>query len=430
MRSLLRSEFVRHSAWVFGAMMALNISNYAYHFFMTRWLGPDTYGALSSLLALTSLISIPAAIVTMIVVKYAAEFHAVGDVPKLRTLCERVLRASAIFGTGIFVIVLLSAPSVSRYIHVSDWGGVALCGFIAAVGLVTPGTRGILQGMQDFRCLAFSIVIEGAGKCLFGVFLTYAGLGMRGALIGYAVGSAISLIYSVGILRPFLLGERGALRMDYNRLMRTMAAVAVVTVTLQMITYADIVLVKHYFTAREAGLYSGVALTGKMMLFVVSFIPSIVLPKAAAAAARGENARPLLVQSAALTFIICGAGLATVFLVPALALRLVAGRDYVVAAPYLFEYALAMSLLAISGIMANYQIAMHRYFFVIPTALVCLGEIGAIAIFHRSIAQVVGLLAIGNLLVLLSTLVRRPSPARAAAMHSGPWKLTGDVDVV
>jgi O-antigen/teichoic acid export membrane protein len=430
LRSLLRSEFVRHGAWVFGAMMALNISNYAYHFFMTRWLGPDIYGALSSLLALTSLISIPAAIVTMIVVKYAAEFHAVGDLPKLRTLCERVLRASALFGAGVFALVLLAAPLLSRYIHVGDWGGTVVCGFIAAVGLVTPGTRGILQGMQDFRRLAFSIAIEGGGKCLFGVFLTYAGFGIRGALIGYAIGSAVSLIYSLAILKPFLLGERSPLRLDYPRLLRTMAAVGVVTVTLQVVTFADIVLVKHYFTPREAGLYSGVALTGKMMLFVVSFIPSIVLPKAAAAAARGEKARPLLVQAGALTTIICGAGLTAIFLMPGLALRLVAGKDYVVDAPYLFEYALAMALLAVSGIVANYQIAMHRYFFVVPTALVCLGEIGAVALFHRSIAQVVSLLAASNALLLLATLIRRYAPARTAAMSAGPWKFTGNVDVV
>jgi O-antigen/teichoic acid export membrane protein len=428
LRSWLRSEFIRHSAWVFGAMMALNVANYVYHFFMTRWLGPATYGSLSSLLAVTSLISIPSAILTMIVVKYAAEFHAVGDLAKLRTLCDRILRFSGALALLMLIAVLAAGHYVAAYIHLSDWTGVAVCGVIAAVGLVTPGSRGILQGVQDFRSLAFSIAIEGFGKCLFGVWLTFAGFGIRGALIGYAAGSLLSLLYSIVALKPHMTGVRERLRMDYRRLVRATAAVAIVTVTLQVVTFIDVVLVKHYFSAQEAGLYSGVALTGKIMLFVVSFVPGILLPKAAAAAARGEKARPLMLQAGGLTLLICLSALGVFFTMPGLVLRIVAGVAYVVAAPYLFGYALAMSLLALSGIVANYQIAMHRYFFVIPCALVCAAEVGAIALFHRSLTEVVMLLVGFNAMILLSTALRSPRGALASRGLLPAWRFSGDID--
>lgn len=429
MRNWLRSEFVRHGAWVFGSMMALNVANYVFHFFMTRWLGPESYGALSSLIALTSLISIPAAILTMIVVKYAAEFHALEDAGKLRTLCDRVLIYSGMVALVVFAIVLAAGHAIAAYIHVDDWTSVALCGFIAAVGLITPGSRGILQGVQDFRRLAFSLSIEGAGKCLIGVALAYSGFGIRGALVGYAAGSLLSLVYSLFALRPLVVGVRERLLLDYQRLVRASAAVAVTTVTLQVVTFFDIVFVKHYFSAREAGLYSGVALTGKIMLFVVSFVPGILLPKAAAAATRSQSGRPLVLQAAGLTLVICGVGLAAVFLFPGLAIRLVAGKEYVVAAPYLFWYALAMSMLAISGIVANYQIAMHRYFFVLPCAVACAAEVGAVAMFHASLMQVITLLVCFDALILATTMLRRPFPARTAA-RSFSWRFTGDIDTV
>ena len=425
----LKSDFVRHGAWIFSAMMALNVANYVYHFFMTRWLGPSAYGALSSLLAVTAILSIPSSILTMVVVKYASEFHALDGQKKLRTLTDRLLRYSAIFAVAMLCVLLAGGRYVAEFIHLSDWTAVTVCGLIAAIGLVTPGLRGVMQGVQDFRSLAFSIAIEGFGKCVFGIALTFAGAGIRGALAGFAAGSALSLVYTVFALRPHRLGEREPLRLDYRRLTRAIAAVAVSIVALQLVTFLDVVLVKHYFPARLAGMYSGVALTGKIMLFVVSFVPSILLPKASAAAARGENARPLILQAAGLTMLFCGVALALFYSFPALALRAVAGIAYIPAAPYLFGYAGAMSLLALSGIVANYQIAMHRYFFVVPCTLACAAEDISILLFHQSITQVIILLVAFNGLILLSCLARMPRKTATVVRAIFPsWRLSGDVD--
>ena len=87
----LRSEFVRHGALVFASTIVVNGLNYVYHFVMSRRLGVVDYGALASILAGLVIASVPATILTMVVVKYAAEFKAVGDRKRLRALGDRVV---------------------------------------------------------------------------------------------------------------------------------------------------------------------------------------------------------------------------------------------------------------------------------------------------------------------------------------------------
>lgn len=399
----LRNDFVRHSALVFGASMAANVFNYVFNFAISRRVGVEGFATLSSLVSFLMLLSIPTSILTLIVVKYASVYHAAGDGARVRRLSQLLLR-----WTGITAVLALCGGSllhseIAAFLRIPDDPAIFLCLAIIALGLVTPSVRGILQGEQDFFRYSVSTVLETFLKVLFGVALVYAGTGVPGAMLGWTAGTACSLAYTVwAVLRKHGTEAQPTVRLalDMRRLAQTTLGVGLATAFLTVISFIDVLLVKHYFAPHQAGLYAAVNLTGKVVFFLAGFVPAVMLPKAVAKTAKGEPAGALLLQAAVVTAAMSGIALLVFGIMPAEAIRILAGRDFVAGAPYVLQYDGAMCLLAILGLVVNYKIGIHRFDFLYGLGVVLVCEVVAIALMHRTLWDVVHILLVGNTLAV------------------------------
>jgi O-antigen/teichoic acid export membrane protein len=178
-------------------------------------------------------------------------------------------------------------------------------------------------------------------------------------------------------------------------------------------SFADLLLVKHFFSPEVAGLYGAISLVGKVLLFVVGFVPTIVLPKATARATSGEPPYPILLQAFAATAAISAACLAIIEIAPTFVIRAMAGAAFIAAAPYVFPYALAMTLLAALSLVTAYQIGLARFGFVPVLVIAAVGEITAIQYFHATLADVIRILVIGHGFALAGCLVGVARPVAA-----------------
>lgn len=405
-RALLRSDFIRHGALIFASTTLVNLCNYGFHLAISRRLGVNGYGALSSLLAGLMLATIPATIVTSTIAKYASTLSALRDTGGLRTLAARVVSYSALIAAVACLLAFLARGAISSYLNLPDSRPVVLLGMIASVQFVFLAIRGILQGVQDFGRFAIATASEVSGKLVLGVGLVYAGLGVSGALLGYAIASSLSLVYAIAAVRVHLHAKPGALSIDLGVLLRTTGGIGVSTASLASLGFADVVLVKHFFDAHAAGLYGAVSLVGKTLLFVVSFVPTIVLPKAATRAARGEAPFPLLAQAAVATIALAGIGLGFIGLFPVLTIRMMVGPAFIGAAPYVLPYAGAMALLGATTIVASYKTGLNRFDFLLPLVGVAVGEVVVLQFVHGTLGQVVGVVLVGHAIGFVGTLYR------------------------
>ena len=403
---LSHSDFVRHGALIFASTTLVNVCNYGFHFLISRRLGVVGYGALSALLASLMLATIPATIASSTIAKYASTLSALEDAGGLRTLTERVVMCCALFAAAACALVLLARDPLASYLHLPDSRPVALLAVIASAQFVFLAIRGILQGVQDFRRFAIATVSEVGGKLVLGAALVYAGLGVSGALLGYAVASSLTLIYGLAAVRVHLRAKSGPLAIDVRRLIGTTGGIAASTASLTSLGFADVVLVKHFFDPHVAGLYGAVSLTGKTLLFLVSFVPTILLPKAAMRAARGEPPLSLLIQAGAATLCFAGIGLGFMGLFPALTVRLMVGPAFTAAAPFVLPYGCAMALLGATTIVSSYNIGLHRFNFLVPLVAVAAGEIIALQFLHRTLAQVISVVLIAHAIAFVGTLHR------------------------
>ncbi len=410
-RALARNDFARHGLIVFVAMMSQNVLGYAYHFAISRRIGVEQYGVLSALNAGLMIGGVVGAIGTTVVVKYAAEFRATGDRAKLAALARKLSIYCPLAFAVATIVLLVAARPVAGYLRITNVLAVSFAMVIVGFQFATPALRGIFQGVEDFVQFALAVVIESVGKAAVGIGLVYAGFGVNGAIFGWAAGSCIAFFYTLVALRLRFGGvERAPLLIDVRRLANTMSSVAVATLLITVLSYSDVIVVKHFADPTTAGLYGALSLSGKILLFFVAFVPTVVLPKATRQAMSGESTVGVFVQALAVSVAMSGAGLVVYFFFPLRIVTALAGPSFAAAAPYVFGYGLATVLLAGLNVVVSYKIGIHRFDFVVPLALCVVGEIAGISIYHASLSQVILVLVAGNGLALLGCAYRVTAP--------------------
>ncbi len=406
-----RATFAQQGAIVFGSTIVVNAFNYAFHFALSRKLGVVDYGALQSMIALLMIVLIPTAIAATIVAKYTAEFDLAGDEGSGGSLSRFVVRASLLAGGAAALMSLAGTAVLGSYLQISDPWPIVAFAVLVGTNIVTPLLRALLQGTQAFVPFSLSNVIEALAKALLGVGLVELGYGLTGAILGYTIGTAASVIYTFIVVRRRLDPlDAGAVPFDRTRLYETAAGAAASSGAITVLAYADVLLVKHFFAPETAGLFGVISLIGKMIFLAVGFVPVVILPKATEVATQGRNPGPLLLQAGAIMASIAAVALGCVYFFGPAIVAVVSGGAYVAASRYLFAYTAAMSLLSAANIVITFKVGLHRFDFVIPTLLVVCGELAAISLFHDSLQEVVTIVLAGHALAFLGSLYRLTAP--------------------
>lgn len=406
-RRLARNDFVRQSLVVFVASTLVNAFGYVFHFAISRRVGVVQYGVLSALNAAYMICATLAAITGTVVVKYAAELRAVGDTAKLTVFVRRLMLFCAATAGMAMLVGLLASSAIASFLKVQDVSAVALDVLIIGLTVANAPLRAVFQGLEEFVAYSGFATSESLLKAVLGIAFVYLGFGVTGAFAGWAIGSTVSLtVTGIVLWRRFPNVRDEPLYIDFRRLAMTTANVAVATVMLTIIGYFDVLVVKHFADPTTAGLYGALSLSGKILFFVVAFVPTVLLPKATRIALGGRSALPIFLQAMAVIVAISAVGLVVYGLAPGLIVTTLAGRSFAPAAPYVFPYGVAMVLLAVLNVIVTFKIGLHRFDFIVPLTFVAIGEIVGISIHHATLGDVISVLIVGNVVAVASSLYR------------------------
>ena len=214
--------------------------------------------------------------------------------------------------------------------------------------------------------------------------------------------------------------SRAPLALDARTLVRVTAGAGIGQLTLTVLTFYDVPIIKHAFDAHAAGLYAATALIGRAVIAASAFIPTIVLPKATARVAAGRSPLGLFLAAVGVTLgAVALAVLAGMFF-PTVVVTAISGRAFADAAPLVLTYILASGALALAMVIASYNFGLRRYAFVVPATLAAAAEVVTLALWHPTLQAAVGVLAVGHTCVLACTLYRitTPLPETATATES------------
>ena len=396
------SIMVRQGVLVFAATMVLNLGGFAFHAVASRRIGVDDYGVLYALISTSTILAVPANLAAPVIARFAAEFRVLHDDRHVRRLVLDVVRVFGLLGIVYVVISLLTMRAAGAFLHAPMWIAplVALVGGTLLLSLVL---RAVAQGTQDFAGFARSCVADGISKVAGVLLFTAAGLALFGGVLGFlcgAIGGATAI--AATLFARYRGVEARTIGYDWRRIAVSGLGAAAVTLAGALIGSADVVLVKHYFNADQAGIYSAASLAGKVLLYFVGFVPTILLPQATERHVRGEPTRYALGMCVALLLGISIVGLIAVKFFGIVLLHALVGHAFDAAAPLLLPYSIAMTFLSLSSVLGAYGIATHRVAFAAPLIVGVAGTLFAVVSVHATLEQVVRVVAIGNALTAVA----------------------------
>jgi O-antigen/teichoic acid export membrane protein len=384
------------------------VVNFAYNVVTAHALGPVEFGHASLAVTLLMLASAITLSFQLVVAKFVAKNPS--SAAKL-TVFRRVKKDAWMLSSSIAVALAVFSGPITRYLQLPSQAVVMLMAAAILFYIPLGVRRGAFQGVCDFTRLAGNLVLENTIRFLAAVLLIGLLLaqGAQTAMLGAVAAITVSAVaaYCLPRLSP---GLRAASREP--RALAEMAAPAlegmqasVFFVGQVVINNIDIVLVKHFFPPRTAGLYAAVSLIGRV-LYVASWqIVSAMFP-IAAKSGHQERARNLILPPtfmiAALTglFIV----VATVFAHPIM--HIVFGASFHGPEEGLLGwYALSTGFYALSVVLITYEMSRK----IANTAWVQLAfaglVIGAIYALHSSLYQVVQVQVVLKFLLLAAVAI-------------------------
>jgi O-antigen/teichoic acid export membrane protein len=340
--------------------MAANVVALAFTVVFARVLHSSGYGSLAALVSTFLILSVPGTALQVTVAREVSRAVAEGK-PHPAAGVWGWLTTLGIAGLVVTAVSVIAREPIAHAIGVPDLPWAAAAALPAgSLWLILSVQRGALQGLQRYKLVGGSLIVEASARLLAGLVLVGAGLGVTGAFLGTIVSiGTISALLMLPLLRaagPHADHHASPLRDLIGRAWAPVAALALIAV-LQNI---DVIVVKHIAEKHAAGAYAAAAVIGKGIIWIAVGLGLYLLPEAARRTRMGLDARPVLVRTL---------GLVAVVSLPAVLLYVVAarpvltaifGESYAGAAGALPWLAVAMSLLACAYLSVQYLLALER----------------------------------------------------------------------
>jgi len=400
----LFDSLTKQISFVFLASMIVNVSNYLFHIYMSRSLGPADYGILASLFSLLMIISVPAGTLQTVVTKYTSNFKAHKELAKIKTLLIGLFKRIFLFGLGGFVLFILARRYIASFLQISTTIPVIILGIALMLAIVSPLLLGVLQGLQKFGYFAVTGIIGTLAKLLFGILLVYLGWKVNGAVLGLTLGGLAGILFAIIPLRPIIKQHQSDCDFNLPQIYGYFFPVAAMLLCLMILTNVDIVLVKHFYSPSQAGNYAAASILAKIIFYLPGAIGMVMFPKTSELHALGEKSMLVLKKSLLYGVILCGGTLVLYLTIPAFVVKVLFGKQYSSIIPLMGIFGSAMFFFSLANILFLYQLSVHRLKFLWILIIGTLLEIALIVLFHTSLLQVILILLIVGLFLFLSSI--------------------------
>ena len=295
-----------------------------------------------------------------------------------------------IIGIGITIIYLLLSPLIASFLKIDNLTPVMVISSYLLIALLLPITRGIIQGLQRFTQLGISFILEGITKLGLGVLLISIRMGVSGAILAFTFAYVFPFILTLYFLKNIFTKEKR--KFDSEKIYKYSFPVAVMLVSLTGFFTIDILLVKHFLSAVEAGYYAAITLLGKVIFFGSMSVSLVMFPKIAELYAIKKDTRKLMLKSLFMVFLFSFVVTVLYFLFPGFVVNILFGSEYLEIANLIGLFGLFMSIFSLVYVLSFYNISIQRSKFIYILVLFNIVEGGLIYLFHDSLIQIINIL--------------------------------------
>jgi O-antigen/teichoic acid export membrane protein len=381
----LRERVVRGSAILLFSTGLVAATNLLYNILIARMLGAAGFGdasALYTLLMLLSAITLSFQIVT-------SKFIARNSEILIRArIYASMLRRAWQVGLGVAVLLAAGGAYLTSYFNLPAQHDLVLLAIATGVYVPLGVRRGKMQGCYDFRSLAINVVVEVAVKFVGALIFLHFGMGVTGVM------TAVML----SIVAAYLAGTPGSEYRATSGLIKVAPfgeglQAALYFIGQVILSNLDILLVKHFFSLPEAGIYAAVALVGRVVFMLCWSVVSSMFPVTASHTHR-QVGRSMLYTGLVLVGAVTSVFIGAVALTPQSVWTMLLGKPFLLAtggdfSALLTNYALMTGIYSIAVVLMMYEISRRTG----TAAWVQLGASVLLAVaiwlYHNSLSQVI-----------------------------------------
>ena len=346
-----------------------NFGAYIFNMLVGRFLGPDQYGDFTTLMSLMAILTIGTGALMTVTMRYSGEFYALGDYKNLKKFFWGFTKYAAYFGLIIIAVGMLLVRPIGNFFSIHGTLSLVIIFFTMAISLLGLVGRGYLQGMQKFNHLAISGIVETSCRILFGIGLIMIGYKIAGAMIGVALATTAAYIYTLFPLRRDFRRTRSQNNTKPHRVNRrdilqyswpTLIATALLAISVNL----DILVVKHYFSDSEAGVYAALSTIGKIIFYITAPIVSVMFPLVTERRVKGSKHYKVFLLSFVMILVGATAILGLYYVMPGTVIRILYGADYASLFYILPEVGFIFFLFSIANLLVNYFLAVKKFMFI------------------------------------------------------------------
>jgi O-antigen/teichoic acid export membrane protein len=400
---LAKSKLLRGSVIVLVGALGGSFFNYLFHLVMGRMLSPADYGILVALLSLLYLISVPGSVLMAGGTKFASKYKSSNNTSAVSSSLLWLLKWVGYLGLFLLALSVLVRSYLADFLNIPEPTILVLFFVYSLFSLLASAPRGYLRGLLRFKSFSLVSFFGPVVKLLLGVLLISVGWGIWGAVGALVISSFLVLVMSLGFLSEFLRLDSLDDSFQPQELVKYLAPTVIFLLALTSYYTADVILVKHFFSPLDAGIYSSAATLGRIIYFALNSVITVMFPLVSDKYENGQSFVKTFGTSLTLVVIGASVGSLAYFVLPTFLVGTFFGSLYLSAVPILGWFGLFMALYSVVALFAQLFLSVHD-FSVGPILFgLAVLQAGLVWFFHSSLSQVL-FVNIGVMILALAVL--------------------------
>lgn len=277
LKSLSQNKFVQGSFYYTAGTIITGLINYAFSVLTGRALGPEGYGEFSALFSYLTITAVPLAVISTVVIQKIG--HRPNDNRAYARMLEKWFITKNKRWAMVFILSFLLLPVLPKLTNLSPLVAYSIIP-LQILSIFLAFYDGAIQGFQMFKIYSILGIITVLVKLLGPIFAFTGFRQIELILFFFALAHIVRLIYikhffNKEVINPTTTIEPSPKRLRELFFDKQIWITTISLLSINLLNNIDIVFVKKYFSAHEAGIYSSWSLFAKIILYIISPLLSI-----------------------------------------------------------------------------------------------------------------------------------------------------------
>lgn len=399
------NAFARNSLILFVGAMVANVLNYVFHLVIGRMVSAQVYGEVESLISFITIISVPAAALTMVATKFSAANKAEEDRAGSGEILNYFNRKIFVYGLPIFILAVAVSPFLRDFLKIESIWPLLLIWIIMFLSFLASITGGIMNGWQKFKDSSWMGIWSAAVKLVAAVILVKIGFSVNGVIGGFVLGALAAYLLSLYFIR-FIWKEKNTEKIDTKKLNFSSVKSYIIPIfvgnlAMNILSNADMVLAKHNLDSVSAGQYGALTVVSKIIFFATGIIGTVLFSMSAENSYKKNNSSATFRQALYLMSAVSLAALFFYWLFPKFIMGMLFGAKYQSVSQYLIWFAVSVTLFSFVNLIFQYLSSLHKTDVVYAMLAISILASLAVLFVGHSIFAIIGIMLVAQILAII-----------------------------